>query len=203
MHRTLVEIGASLGASALIVVGVLAAGGNLKLEPAPVPAFVSQRPGCLEAPVFGLDRSGLNGGAMLCIVDEGVRPAVDVDGLTPGTAYIAWFAYFDRPQACQNGRCAIDDLRRDAVGGASGRMDGIVAGGIGKAQFNGDFRDLRLSGGSEASVLLFERGTVSTGDTRGRARHLLTLQVPGLDLPETHTGAGGGRLVAQAVFELP
>jgi hypothetical protein len=203
MHRTLAEIGASLAASALIVAGVLAAGGNLRLGPAPVPAHVSQRPGCLDAPIFGLDSSGLKGRARLCVVDEGTRPAADVEGLTPGTAYVAWFAYFDRPQACQKGHCTIGDLRRDAVGGASGRMDGIVADGVGKAEFNGDFRDVRLASGSQALIFLFERGTVSPGDTRGRARQLLTLQLPGLDLPETYTGNGVGRLVARAIFDLP
>jgi hypothetical protein len=203
VRRAVIEIGPFVVVSVLIAAGALIVGGNMTAPPAPVPAYASQRPGCQDAPVVGLDNSGLKGSARLCILDESTRPAVDVDGLTPGMAYVAWFAYFDRPQACQKGQCTIGDLRRDAVGGASGRMDGIVADGVGKAKFNGDFRDFRLSGGSEASVFLFERGIVGTGDTRGRARQLLTLQVPGLDLPETHTGAGGGRLVAQAVFQLP
>jgi hypothetical protein len=203
MNRTVAEIGATLGASVLVVVGVLTVGGNLQAAPAPVPAYVTQRPGCLDTPVFPVDGSGLNGQARLCIVDEGVRPSADVDGLTPSTAYVTWFAYFDRPQGCQKGNCTLVDLRGDAAAGVSGRMDGIVADGLRKAQFRGDFRDLRTSGGSDALIFVFERGPVAPGDARDRARKLLTVQVPGLDLPEAHLGVGGGRLVAHAIFRLP
>jgi hypothetical protein len=203
MNRTVAEIGATLGASVLVVVGVLAVGGTLKAAPAPVPAYVTQQPGCLDASVFAVDSSGLSGHARLCILDEGVRPSADVEGLTPSTAYVTWFAYFDRPQSCQQGRCTLADLRGDAAIGVSGRMDAIVADGLRKAQFRGDFRDLRMSGGSDALIYVFERGAVATGDARDRARQLLTVQLPGLDLPETHAGVGSGRLVAHAIFRLP
>jgi hypothetical protein len=203
MQRALVEIGAAFGASVLVMAGVLAIGGTWKVTPPPVPAYVSQRPGCLEAPVFGIDSSGVAGSARLCILDEGARPVADVEGLTPGTAYVTWFAYFDRPQLCQKSRCTLDDLRGEYAVGVSGRMDGIVADGFHKAQLRGDFRDLRLTGGAEATILVFERAAVAIGDTRARARQLLTVQLPGLDLPATDAGVGGGRLVARAVFDLP
>jgi hypothetical protein len=203
MHRALVEIGVAVGASMLLMAGVLAVGSIWTVSPAPMPTHVSRHPSCLDAPVFGVDDSGLAGSARLCILDEGVRPAADVEGLTPGTAYVTWFAYFDRPRSCQKARCTLDDLRGESAVGVPVRMDGIVADGFRKAQLRGDFRDLRLNGGAEAAIFVFERGVVNSGDTLGRARRLLTVQVPGLDLPSTDPGIGGGRLVAHAAFNLP
>jgi hypothetical protein len=203
MHRMIVEISATLGASAVIVAGVLAAGGHIKAAPPPIPAYVDRQAGCLDAPVFALDSSGVVGRAKLCIVDEGVRPAAEVEGLNPGTTYAAWFAYFDRPQECQKLRCTVEDLRGENAAGVAGRMDGIVADGTRKAQLHGDFRDLRVVSGSELSLFVFERGPVSVGDTRARAHQLLTLPLPGPNVPSTGAAAGGGRLVAQAVFNLP
>ena len=114
MHRAVVEIGASLGASVLVVAAVLAIGRTMVSAPAPVPASVGQHAGCLEAPVFGIDGSGLTGSARLCILDAGVRPAADVEGLTPGTAYVTWFAYVDQPTMCQKNHCTLDDLRGES-----------------------------------------------------------------------------------------
>jgi hypothetical protein len=203
MHRALREIAVFVGASLLIAVGALAVGGNMTAPPAPTPAFVSQRAGCQDAPVFAMAGASVTGHARLCILDEGVRPAADVQGLTPGTAYVTWFAYFHRPELCQKPRCTLEDLQEETAEGVSGRMDGTVAESFRTAQFHGDFRDLRLVGGSEALIFIFERGSVATVDTRARAQKLLTLQVPGIDIPETRPGAGGGRLVARAIFDLP
>jgi hypothetical protein len=202
MHRTLVEVSVAVGASALIATAVLVAGGShMKSAPAPLPAYVTRQAGCLDAPVFELDGSGVKGRARLCIVDEGVRPAADVEGLTPGTTYATWFAYFDRPQGCRTHRCTIEDLRGEAAAGVAGRMDGVVADGLRKAQFRGDFRDLRLSSGSEASLLVFDRGPVSAGDSHARAKQLLSLQMPGLNVPTVGAAVNGGRAVAQAIFD--
>ncbi|MDP8908039.1 MAG: hypothetical protein M3N47_02750 [Chloroflexota bacterium] len=203
MHRMLVEMSATLGAGVVIVAGVLAAGGHMEATPLPIPVYVAQPAGCLDTPVFALDNSGVIGRARLCIVDEGVRPAADVEGLNPGTAYAAWLAYFDRPQECQKLRCTIEDLRGENAVGVAGRMDGMVADGIRKAQFHGDFRDLRVASGSELSLFVFERGPVSAGDSRARAQQLLTLQLPGPNVPSSSAAAGGGRPVAQAAFSLP
>jgi hypothetical protein len=203
MRRTLVEIAAFVGASLLMALGALAVASNMTVAPAPPPAYVSQRAGCHDAPVFAMAGASVTGHARLCILDEGVRPAADVQGLTPGTAYVTWFAYFHRPELCQKPRCALEDLQEETSEGVSGRLDGTVAESFRTAQFHGDFRDLRLVGGSEAQIFIFERGTMTGGDSRARVQKLLTLQVPGIDIPETHPGAGGGRLVARAIFDLP
>lgn len=203
MYRSLVEIGATVGVSIVIAAAALVAGGSMKAPLPPIPSYVGQPPGCLDAPVVALDGSGVVGRAKLCIVDEAVRPAADVEGLNPGTAYAAWLAYFDRPQECQKLRCTVEDLRGENAVGVAGRMDGMVADGTRKAQLHGDFRDLRVAGGAEVSLFVFERGPVSVGQTRARARQLLTLPLPGPNMLNLGTTAEGGRLVAQAVFSFP
>lgn len=203
MRRALTEIGPFVVVSVLIAAGALMVGGNMTVPPAPVPAYLSQRPGCLDAPIFAMAGASVTGRARLCIVDEGVRPVADIEGLTPGTAYVTWFGYVDRPELCQKPRCALDDLLGETAEGVSGRMDGMVADGFRKAQFAGDFRDVRLTSGSQALIFVFERGAVTAGDTRARARQLLTLQLPGLDLPETYAGGAVVHLVARAIFDLP
>lgn len=203
MHRALVEILVFVGASLLIALGALAAASTMTTLPTPVPSYASQRAGCHDAPVFAMAGSSVTGKARLCLLDEGVRPEADIQGLTPGTAYVTWFAYFHRPELCRKPRCTLEDLQEDAAEGVSSRMDGTVAESFRTAQFHGDFRDLRLVGGSEAQIFIFERGAVAAGDSRARAQNLLTLQVPGIDVPETRPGSGGGRLVARAIFDLP
>lgn len=203
VRRAFIDLSPFVIASLVIAAGALMVGGNLTLAPPPVPAYVSQRPGCLDAAVFPMAGSSVKGQARLCIVDEGVRPIVDIEGLTPGTAYVTWFGYIDRPELCQTPRCALDDLLGETAEGVSGRMDSVVADGIRKAQFAGDFRDIRLRSESQALIFIFERGAVTAGDTRGRARQLLTVRLPGLDLPETYAGDGTGHVVARAIFDLP
>jgi hypothetical protein len=202
MHRTLVEISIVLGASIVVTAGVFFAGSSLKRVPPPLPTFLSQRSGCLDAPISPLNDSGIMGQAKLCIIDEAVRPEADVVGLNPGSAYATWLAYFDQPHTCRKPRCTITDLRGETATGVAGRMDGMVAGGIRKAQFFGDFRDLRLKSGSQVSLLVMDRGPVSDGDARARARQLLTLHVDGANGLEGMT-VGGEHVVGQAIFDLP
>jgi hypothetical protein len=203
MRRLVVELLVGLGLSTLVAATMMVAGRTAQTSPTPLPKLVTERPGCLETRLFGLDGSGITGRARLCIVDEGVRPLVDAEGLVPGTAYAMWLAYFDRPRECRKARCTVDDLTGEAAVGVVGRMDGVVADGLQKAEFRGDGRDLRLASGSEVSLLVFERGHVQAGDTRGRARQLLALHLAGLDGSAVRPGAVGTRLVAQAIFDVP
>lgn len=205
MHRWLVEIGATVGVSVLMAAGALAAGRSLAAAPPPAsaPSFANQQPGCFEAPVVALDHSGVTGRARLCIVDEGVRPLVDVEGLTPNTAYAALMMYFDRPQVCLKQRCAMDDLLPSTDAGVAARLDAIVADGFRKATFRGDLRDLRLSSKSEVSILVLDRGPVTVGDTRGRARRLLDVQAPAAAMSAARSGVVEHLVVARATFDLP
>ncbi|MCC6176773.1 MAG: hypothetical protein IT305_15800 [Chloroflexi bacterium] len=201
MHRILVEMAVTVGASALIAGAVLVAGNSsLKPAPAPPPAYVTQPPGCRDAPILEVRGSGVTGRAKLCILDEGVRSAADVEGLTPGTTYTTWIAYFDRPLECQKPHCALDDLRGTAMG-VAGRMDGIAADGFRRAQFNGDLRDLKLAGRSEVWLLVFDRGPTIASDGQLRASQLLSASSPLLRVP-TVGDATGDRVVAQAIFSM-
>lgn len=159
-------------------------------------------PGCYDAPVVELDRSGIAGEAALCINDEAVRPALRVANLTPDTAYLALFQYFEEPSACQTFPCGPTDLRTDGSGGVMARMDATVANGTGRADFWGDFRDLPISRKTQVTLSLFDRGTVSVTNDRRRAFQLLTLPLTPADgtTPVDRTHPTMGRQVAQAHF---
>ena len=205
MSRTLIALAAGLGASALVAVAVLAAGGALRPTPAPIPASQAGPAGCAEARLHEQSDSGITGRARLCILDEGVRPAIEAEALAPGTAYTAWFAYFDRPRQCRLARCGTDDLLGEDPAGVVGRMAGAVADGTRKADFWGDFRDLRLSGGSQVVLFIFGHGPADSADNRRRTRQLLTIQSPRLGAPAAGAPSDGARaaMVAEAIFDLP
>jgi hypothetical protein len=202
MRRALIEAGSFVVVSVLIAAGVLIVGSNMTSVPPLVPAYAGLRPGCRSTPVTGLDDSGLNGSARLCLADAGIHPVADVEGLTPGTGYVTWFGYFNRPELCLKTLCTVDDLRGERAEGVAGRMDRIATDGFRRAQFSGEFRDVRLRRGSQALIVVFERGAMPSEDARPAVRQLLTAQLPGLDLPETHAAVGAGRLVARANFDL-
>ena len=203
MGGSRVTIGLGVLASALFAMAVLLAGLQLRPTPPPLPSFATEQAGCLKTRLVEIDRSGVEGRARLCIVDEGVRPAIDAEGLAPGTIYTALFVYFDRPARCRSPRCAIDDLLGDDPVGVVGRMDAIEAGGTRKATFSGDFRDLSLTSESQVTLLLIERGTTSAADRQQRARRLLTLPNLPLGAPTPLASADSARVVGQAIFDLP
>jgi hypothetical protein len=206
MRRFLVEILVFMTLVAVIVVGVAALGGAaVQSTVRPVAARGASEAGCFDTPVTSQTDSGVRGGARLCIVDEGVRPAMRAEELAPDTIYSVWLAYFDRPMACRGVPCGRGDLFGEDPIGVLGRMDGVVASGLRKADFWGDFRDLRLSSGSQVTLLLLSHGPASTGDRRARARQLLTPQLPRLGAPLAGAVADGdvGMEVAQAIFNLP
>jgi hypothetical protein len=171
MREIIREVAVTAGVSAIIALLAFGAGVavlTMPDEPLPPPLAVSS--GCSNAPVTQLAGSGLRGSARLCFSDEAVRPAMRVEGLTPGEAYTAWLAYFDRPLACKQTPCSgADVLGKDPVG-TLGRMDGIVADGTRTAELHGDLRDLRVSGGSQVALLLFGHGAARQGNG-GRNHH--------------------------------
>lgn len=160
---------------------------------------------CMDAPVAQLAASGINGNARLCTSTSGTHADMSAEKMTSGNAYTIWFVYFDDPTTCATQPCTGADALGDDPVASFGRMDGVVADGSGAARFSGDFRDLRLSQGSEVWLLMFGHGAANTEDNRARARQLLTPQSPKLGAPGLGAVADGeiGTGVARAVFTLP
>jgi hypothetical protein len=185
---------AALG-SAAPAAASLAAGG------APTPA----QAGCLDTPLTSIAESGVTGSAMVCIGDGGVRAQVATSNLATDNAYTAWFVYIDQPSKCKTQPCTPPDATGEDPVAVVGRMDALVADSSGAGAFEGDFRGLRVSSGSEVHVPIYGHGPVSTDDYRARARQLLTpedplLGAPGLGVPAAHPNAGP---VAVAIFVIP
>jgi hypothetical protein len=202
MKRYVAESMVIITASIVLVLGTLAMGGTAMRDAAPTPRLpLSMVPGCIDAPVAELDSSGIGGQAQLCVTDEAVRPGLRVANLTPDTAYLALFEYFEQPTTCQAFPCDHADLRFDGSGGTLARMDATIAGGTRQADLWGDFRAVPLTRDSQVTLTLYDRGSVRGENGQKRAHLLLSLP---LVLPGSQTGAGGdnghGRAVARAVF---
>ena len=195
--------GIGLFASALLAGAVVAAGLGMQPPLPSVPSFMTERPGCLPLSLFEIDRSGVGGRALVCIVDEGVRVTIDAEGLVAGTIYTALLAYFDRPGQCGARGCGIADLLGDDPAGIVVRFDGVEATGTRKASFRGDMPDLRLSSGSQATLLLVERGPAVVADGKRRAQQLLGMPVLAMPGTVTPSAGPGARVVAQAILDLP
>ncbi|HZO28496.1 MAG TPA: hypothetical protein VFH48_21175 [Chloroflexota bacterium] len=207
MKRYLAESMVIVAASIVLVLGTLAMGSMALRDDGPSPQLSRVKmPGCLDVPVVPIDNSGIAGQAQLCITDEAVRPSLRVANLTPDTAYLALFEYFEQPTACLGDPCGYADLRSDGTGGTLARMDAAVAGGARRAEFWGDFRDISLKLDAQVTLLLFDRGTVRGGNGQYRAHLLLSLPIVPPD-GRAGTGSGGdrgiGRAVAQAHFLPP
>jgi hypothetical protein len=197
-----VSIPAILAAALL----VLPAGAVAQQTLAQPVAGLAAQDDCLEQPVTERSGSAVQGSARLCFTAEEVRPELQVEHLSTGTAYTTWFVYYDRAMACKTQPCvgATDAVGDDPVG-VLGRMDGVVADDAGAARFSADFRGLRLSSGSEVQIPVFGHGLASTSDGRARARQLLTPQLPMLGAPGLSVVADGdlGGPVAAVIFDIP
>ena len=203
MKRYFAESMVIITASIVLVLGTLAMGGVAMRDAAPTPRLpLSMMPGCIDAPVVQLDSSGIAGQAQLCVTDEAVRPGLRVANLTPDTAYLALFEYFEQPSTCLAFPCDHADLRFDGSGGTLARMDATIAGGTRQADLWGDFRNLLLTRDSQVTLTLYDRGSVRGENGQRRAHFLLSLPILS---PAGRTGAGGGdsgqgRAVARAIF---
>lgn len=120
----------------------------------------------------------------------------------PGAAYSAWLAYFDRPAACKTRPCGLPDLAGRDPPGVVARLDGAVAGMDRALQFAAEFRGLRLSPGSQLSVLVYDHGPAIDRDIHYRARQLLSRGLRSVAYPAAGPPGdwNAGELVAGAVF---
>jgi hypothetical protein len=149
--------------------------------------------GCVDAPAVALSASNVHGGGGLCIDDLAVHPTLRVGGLTSGDVYTAWLGYFDRPSTCVQAPCGIVDLHGDDPPGVLVRIGGGVSRSDGELELRTDLPDLRLAAGAQVTLLLLHHGPVIEGDTRRRARQLLTPQTPNLGSPMAGATADGAK----------
>lgn len=202
MHRFITEILVSVTLSGAIAAGVFTVGARVMPMPAErVPLRTAATRGCREVPVIPLASSGIAGGARLCVSAEGVNALMEAENLIVGDTYTVWFTYLDRERP--RGDESPDDTFGERPAGVAGRMDGGVANAR-RAQFSGDFPDLRPSVASEVTLRLYGRGPLSASDDRSHVRQLLPSRSSRLGTPTAGTIAAGeaGSIVAYAVFDL-
>ena len=206
MHRFGTELLATTIASASMLVLVLLAGTAIA-QPAPRPSATPdvEEGACHDLPVTALAASTVEGQGRLCFEDGGiVRPVLQVSGLTPGDAYTAWIAYFDRPETCAQTPCGLVDLRGDDPAGVLGRIGGGVPTHTRTLMLRSELHDLVITPGAQLSLILLNHGPTSIVDGRARARQLLTAEMPDLGSAAFGTADDGRRAFphAQAVFHL-
>jgi len=206
MHRFGTELLATVTASIIMLAIVLLAGTAIS-QPAPRPTTLpnGEEGSCHDLPVTALAASTVEGRARLCFDDSDIiRPVLEVSGLTPGHAYTAWIAYFDRPATCAQAPCGLVDLRGDDPSGVLGRIGSGVPNQTRTLALRTELHDLVVTPGAQLTLLLLNHGPASIVDARARARQLLTAEMPDLgDLP-LGTMDDGRRAFphAQAVFHL-
>ena len=205
MHRVAAEIVLAL-ATAAVMVGFVLVLGTALAQPLVQPGdwTAGETRGCLEAPLAAVSESGVEGAVRLCVDREGARPVLQVRGLQEGEAYTAWLAYFDRPSACFHNPCGFLDLRGDDPVGVLGRIDGAVASSTRQLELRADFRDLKVSPGSQVSLLILSQRAGNETDGRTRARQLLTPRMFDLGAPMAGALADRvrGQLHAQAIITI-
>ena len=206
MCRVLRGTFVSVAAPVVIALAVLVVGAGMA---GTSPAITSARwwPlfGCYDAPVVAIAGSGVAGGALLCIVDDGVRPSLSVQGLWPGRPYTVWFNYAGRPATCRVSPCAGGELlgldRVDVIG----QLDVGPARPDGTAYFRGQIGDLSPTSGSQVTLVLGSHGAEVRSTGRPRLSRPFTLPDPepgrSEDNPEAHRDMS--TLVAYATFRLP
>lgn len=171
MSRTLFEIGASVGASAVMLAVTIVGGRLVMAESAPGGV---ERPaatvGCEERPFAVVNGGAARGMARLCLTRDGVEPIVELAGLPSGVIYSAWIAYVDRPGVVRVGECADPDLP------APGRIASGIADQEGRLMLSSMAPGLQLGANSVVKLLVVEHGALSSDVTPDRARGLLVWQ---------------------------
>lgn len=206
MRGSLTAILIPLVASLCIVAAVAWAGGGLDnvAVSAVSPSEVTDM-ACLKAPLASVGGGMVGGRARLCLSDGSVRTVIQLEQLADKVTYVAWLAYFDRPARCLSRPCAGPDLVGERPVGVRGRVDAAVPDVTRRGSIAVTHHGLRLRGGSEVQLLIFERGQLDRLDIDQRAR--LLLEWPASLGERSGPGVGGwsegGSLAARAVVIVP
>jgi len=168
MQRTLIEIGASVGASAVMVAATIVGGQMLKATP---PAVESERPahvGCDTRRLAPVNGAAVQAFSRLCFGPRGVESVVDLAARPTGGVYSAWMAYVDRPTAVRTGECASPELV------TPGRVASGIANGEGRLTLANDVPGLQVRANGLVEILVVEHGQPTTDSAPDRARELLS-----------------------------
>ena len=173
MQRTLIEIGASVGASAVMLAATIV-GGHLIAGTAPPvgverPAYV----GCDERPLAPVNGAALRAVARLCISPHGVEPTIELEGMPSGALYTAWVAYVERPTGVDSRQCASPELAAREEIGAPGRVASGIADREGKLLLSSALPGFQARASSLVEILVVDHGPPSADPAPGRARQLL------------------------------
>jgi len=166
-----------------LVLTLLVLGAGLALAP-PQLSPPSGELRCRHAPLKQI--AVVAGEGHLCSDSSGIHPGMHLRNLSPGAAYSAWFVYFDRASACVAQPCGLADMVGGDARGLAARIDATIAGEDGVAVLQAAFRGLRLSSGSQVSLMLVSHGPPSEQNNQIRARQLL------VDGPFWLKGSRGG-----------
>jgi hypothetical protein len=106
MHRLMTDVGASVAASAIML--VLTIGGAQILAATTSTSTDSEiqvSTTCLERPLLRSRDSRVRAVIQLCLTDGGIRPLVELADATPGSIYTTWMAFLVGPSGLQDGPC--------------------------------------------------------------------------------------------------
>jgi hypothetical protein len=196
-RAVLLQLAPFVAASAILTLAVLAAGLVL---PGVKPLSAAEGTTCRVIEIEPI--APVVGEGHLCRDADGVQARISASNLSPGTAYTGWFVYFDRPVACVALPCGMRDMIGVDPQGVAARIASIIAPNDGRGVLSTDFHGVRLSRGSQVSLLLARLGPPSELNNRTGARQLLItgpywLQAaPGGPVTDDETGV----VVASAVF---
>ncbi len=196
----------TLGASAAVALAVFAIGTVMGGESLGATAPPREpRPGCHDAPVFGVGRSAASGDAVLCVTSDGVSPSARARGLTPGLLYHLVLRSADQPIACRPAPCSPTGAFIVGPGGAFGRADSQVAGSDGTADFLGHVPGLAPARNSQITLMLTCEHTTPIANSRTRTPLVPTAAVaePSGTSASCAGGSPFGAVVAYALFTLP
>jgi hypothetical protein len=173
MQRMLVEIGASVGAS-VVMLAATVVGGHLIAGTAPPvgverPAYV----GCDERPLSPVNGTTLRAVARLCLFPHGAEPTVELEGMPSGALYSAWVAYVERPTVVEAGRCASPALAAREEIGAPGRVASGIADRAGQVVLSSALPGFQAQANSLVEILIVDHGMPSADPAPARPRELL------------------------------
>lgn len=173
MQRTLIEIGASVGASAIMLAATIVGGRLVMAQTTPVLVERPASASCDERPLAGVNGSAAHGVSHLCLTMDGADPTIELTGLPVGAVFSAWAAYVDRPSIVRAGECSTPELAaRDQIG-APGRLASGIADRDGRLVLASALSGLRPSAGSVVEILVVQHAALTDTARPERARQLL------------------------------
>jgi len=201
MRPTLVGTLVSVGSSAIMALGILAADGILGASPAELEVAPST---CLQEAVAPVGRAPLRGLVALCLGDGHVRLTAELTGLSGGAAHAVWLVYSESPTPSQRASSEVGVPVPWLSPVPLAQFGGIVADTNGGAQLAPVYRDLRPRAGSKIHVFVVGWAAPRSGTDRHLAGSPAFGQTPRNDADGSAGDAGDwlNRVEGRAEFWL-